>query len=696
MSTKGLNIGVVFLLGNLLSASLWAQGSELWDMDLDKLGQLEINTSTQTFTPAHLSPSVITTINASEIKAYGYRDLAEVLNHVAGFTDNYDLATHNFGVRGVNAGSRAGSRIIKFMLDGQPISFRASSQNFIGPELIALELVKYIEVVRGPLSALYGADAFLGVVNIVTRSAEDFSAGDLSVFYRDYDHGEEGRGLSLAEGFNWQSWDFVVGGNIEQHDRGGISLPRISPDHGFYADGINEHQLAAKEDQSDPASIYFRAKTSVEDSFNLTLSAHAQRFQADNHFADLNALNPLEHNHIGLAQGFVRAEIDSQLGSYWQLNSYIAHARGEPSKKNTTEAGTGSLSLQRELEYRSQDLGIKLIRQASIGSSFLMGVDFSDTDQLLKTFVEVDASGKGTELNAGGQDRFVNTGLFIQWQQAWSENWGTIIGGRLDDHSIYETQESFRFGLVGDLGHSRVVKFLAGSSFQAPSADLLFREAVEVQDIIGNPQLQPQKALTFEVQLAAPIMSQLDGSFNLYHMEVEDLVLYQSDLQNITPQNSARSTTYGLELELKGHWQYWQGYFNYSYQQTERDSPDSSLFVLDHREEGELFPQHMFNFGLRYELPSLNLQLSMDNRFVGERPASTQNVRISKQFYTLSEFIDTSLNARWRFNVFNKRPSVLGFKVTDLWDTRYVTPGFGGIDFPSLGRAYEFRLEQKF
>ncbi len=81
---------------------------------------------------------------------------------------------HNFGVRGINAGLRAGSRIIKFMINGQPAHFRATSQSFIGSELIAMDLIERIEIIRGPVSALYDANAFVGVVNIITREADYF------------------------------------------------------------------------------------------------------------------------------------------------------------------------------------------------------------------------------------------------------------------------------------------------------------------------------------------------------------------------------------------------------------------------------------------------------------------------------------------------------------------------------------------
>src|SRR4030095_16915571 len=84
-----------------------------------------------------------------------------------------DYVTADCGVRGISGGERGYSKVLKVMIDGQPVSFRADTTSFLGPELVPIDLVERIEVVRGPVSALYGANAFFGAVNVITRRAED-------------------------------------------------------------------------------------------------------------------------------------------------------------------------------------------------------------------------------------------------------------------------------------------------------------------------------------------------------------------------------------------------------------------------------------------------------------------------------------------------------------------------------------------
>ena len=73
----------------------------------------------------------------------------------------------------MTGGLGAESGVIKVMIDGRSVAYRTTSGNWLGVELIPLESVAQIEIIRGPASALYGADAFLGVVNIITLKPDD-------------------------------------------------------------------------------------------------------------------------------------------------------------------------------------------------------------------------------------------------------------------------------------------------------------------------------------------------------------------------------------------------------------------------------------------------------------------------------------------------------------------------------------------
>src|SRR5258706_4942846 len=103
------------------------------------------------------------------------------------------------------------------MIDGQPMAFRADTTSLLGPEMIPIDLVERIEVLRGPASALYGANAFFGAVNVITRQ----SSGDLNLGARLRLSDEGGVGVAAAYigGGSW--WSATVGFAGERSDYDG-------------------------------------------------------------------------------------------------------------------------------------------------------------------------------------------------------------------------------------------------------------------------------------------------------------------------------------------------------------------------------------------------------------------------------------------------------------------------------------------
>ena len=97
--------------------------------------------------------------------------VAEVLENVPGSTSS--MTTSSRRRAGRHRRLCGGTRIVKVMIDGLAVNFRPDLTAFIGPEYIPIEAVERIEVAKGPLSAIYGANAFVAVVNVITlRAAE--------------------------------------------------------------------------------------------------------------------------------------------------------------------------------------------------------------------------------------------------------------------------------------------------------------------------------------------------------------------------------------------------------------------------------------------------------------------------------------------------------------------------------------------
>ncbi len=141
--------------------------------------------------PAHAS---VTT--REEIELFGYQSIADVLRDQVGLIVNDDLNYHKVGVRGFAPFGDYGSRIL-LMVDGHPIVEPVMSMGFFERnQPVSLESVERIEVVRGPGSALYGTNAVLAVINIVTRKPASSSPASLGLTWTEAGGGELAFGLS--------------------------------------------------------------------------------------------------------------------------------------------------------------------------------------------------------------------------------------------------------------------------------------------------------------------------------------------------------------------------------------------------------------------------------------------------------------------------------------------------------------------
>lgn len=673
-------------------------------MGLEALLNVQVDTVTKQPENHTLAPASVSVITADDIAAFGYESVAEILSYSVSFVETDDLVMHNFGVRGIHAGLNAGSRMLKFMLNGQPIALRSSQQNVIGLGLIPLHLIERIEIIRGPVSALYGADAFIGTINIITRDGKTLAelGTRLSLSASHIEAAGSGARVELAGGGTSEEFSWLAGVTSAYQQRGGLELPRRSPlYHLFSADP--ERMTASENDASYPVGAYARLQWDVTPQRQLSFSLHYQGLDAQQVFSDLKPLRFSGVSRVAVEQAFARLDWEEKLDERWQMRSYAAWGHGHPYDADQIEVGAQGYYLERDFSYRGLDLGSELIWKPRSGDTVLFGVDYTHDAHHLVSFTQVQRdSGVATQLNPPQHKNLTNIGVYWQWQHQFSalwldSRWRTLLGYRYDDHSETGGQSSFRLGLVGELPHKIVLKLLFGQSFQAPAAELLYRDAVQGGDIVGNPNLHNQQASTAELSLLAPLGKHWHISATLYLTQLEDLALYQSTQSNFIARNSTDSETLGLELEARYEYGNWRGYVNAAWQDTRLEDNPYNLFVLNEREDGALMPDFSANLGISYYYPAWKLSLALNNRYVGQRPASTQNVNLAQRFYNLDDYLESSLTISTRLFSYSQRyPSNLRFQVRDLWDSQYVNPGFGGIDIPSYGRRYLLSWEQTF
>ena len=142
-------------------------------------GEEFISIATGVEQPLYKAPAVASVLTQKDIEQIGATDIDEILETVPGLHVARDAAGYNpiYTFRGISA--RSNPQVL-MLINGIPITnLFAGDRNQVWGGM-PVQAIEKIEVIRGPGSALYGADAFAGVINIVTIKAdgeESFEAG---------------------------------------------------------------------------------------------------------------------------------------------------------------------------------------------------------------------------------------------------------------------------------------------------------------------------------------------------------------------------------------------------------------------------------------------------------------------------------------------------------------------------------------
>ena len=648
-------------------------------------------------------PAVVTVISHEEIQARGFTSLAEVLRTVPGFYDVYDLTTHNFGIRGINGGARASGSLLKLMIDGQAVAYRPSTGNLFGEELVPLEAVERVEVIRGPVSALYGANAFLGVINVITRSGE--SASGFRMTGRGglvRGHLSGGGGLMLAASSD--KGEVLVAGSLMHLDRSGLTMPETSPllARGWEGDRTSSTDLAR------PKSLFAKASYGTARSGRASLLASVQSLDAAGEFQDFA---PLTHGtRIGLVNQTYRLALDRELESV-AVRLAGSYFRSSPSSADRLDLGSPGAVALRDVGTDGFEVSAEARVKAAESLTLTAGADFQHEDHLLQSFdtlltEDVLHGGailrpRGTIIpseNKGSRKRFDNLGAFLQALYQVTDSLGLTAGLRADRNSVYGTHLSPRLAGVfappeGDFN----LKLLYGASFKAPSAEQLYTEPMQPFDVRGNEKLGVQKAQTGELAGGLRLGDRGELSASLFLTKVTGRVDYVQRGLYLSAQNLLDEWYTGGELDVRlKPLSALSVRLGVGVARVVSSEKTTTVVITGGPEVRQpLFPLLQAHLAADYVLPFWQLRLSPEVSFVSAREASQSNALLRDEAYSLPAYVLTALALSMpERRLFGERPTRLTLRVANVLGTAYADPGFNGIDLPAPGRTVLLTLTQ--
>jgi outer membrane receptor for ferrienterochelin and colicins len=117
--------------------------------------------------------SAVTVVSADRLRRFGYRTVGEAVAGVAGVYLEDNRINASLGIRGLQIPGDFNTRIL-VLVDGATVNEAWGSSSGLGYEsVVSIDEIARIEVIRGPVSSVYGANAFFGILNIVTRGAAE-------------------------------------------------------------------------------------------------------------------------------------------------------------------------------------------------------------------------------------------------------------------------------------------------------------------------------------------------------------------------------------------------------------------------------------------------------------------------------------------------------------------------------------------
>ena len=210
-----MNRCVKYLLRYLATAATLACPLSHADQGLEKLeAQLNqpVNAASKYAEDAAAAPAAVTVLTAGDIRTYGWRTLGEVLNGVRGIYLRDERIYTYIGVRGFARPGDYSSRLL-ITIDGMRINDNIYDQSLGGREFpLEAGLIERVEFIAGPGSSLYGSNALLGAINIVTKTAAALAGTSVAATAGS----ESARGASLRHGSQWDGGSLVLAAHFER------------------------------------------------------------------------------------------------------------------------------------------------------------------------------------------------------------------------------------------------------------------------------------------------------------------------------------------------------------------------------------------------------------------------------------------------------------------------------------------------
>ena len=663
------------VLGSFLTMTLAAQE------DTTKAKELTEVVVTGQYKPQSARASVyqVRTISKDRIQKQAATKLQDVLSNELNIRFTQDVAT---GGSGITMMGLKGQNV-KILIDGLPMTGRQGTSNEIDINQIDINSIERIEIVEGPMSVVYGADALAGVINIITKKspAEKFSV--TARIHEESVGGEYGIEQGIHNqyvGVSYRSKNWEFGGNFGHNYFGGWKDTAVGRElvwhkkdqllaNGFIAYHKNKFNVRYRIDGLDEII------TNPGNFQPFPDQVSGENLAYDQEYLTNRVMHQLQSSY------FVNSDLNFQLQSTYSDYSrqVFSTTVSQQTGKTSLDMGTGRQSV---INFSGFTLRGLANYRLSKTFSFQPGIDIN---------LE---RGEGERLKAGN-NKIDDYALFATWEITPSKAINIRPGLRFINNSVYDAPPiipsiNTKFVLTSDLD----LRLAYARGFRAPSLRELYFNFFDANDqIVGNPNLEAETSHSFTGSLnwkketpgKVAYTSALSGFYN----DVENLIDFAvsaNDPNVFILTNVSDSKTAGANINSTVKCKQWNVSAGFGY----------TGFYNDYSASDGSLPQMQWSTEVTsvigYSFSKIGLDANLFYKFTGKRPYYAVN---SNQEVVLTEqegyhMADITLNKKvFKYLSFNAGVRNL-FDVDRIIST-YAdggTHGAGGTRNIATGRGF--------
>ncbi len=515
---------------------------DLNDLTLEQLAEVRVYSASRRLTSIDKAPSVVTVVTDEDIKRRGYKTLHELLGDVPGFHNltvaAWGLISNRGLVEDINAS-------YLFLVDGHSMVNITTIGLYEEYRFPLLAKVKRVEIVRGPGSTLWGSDASMAVINIITKDGNSIddgqnASGRIELAY-DYEvsHKRNVADLSYGKSFG-EGHDFLLTANYSDSD---------AP----WTDG----HIAGPNGPYQPNFMWFRMNQwDYNPSHDVFLKYRDGDIKVEGGITKIGYMQPFYTPFDGTKAGSVTNARN------W-LDMRYAPRLNNQFKIETRLFGDAYSSTDKQWRTADNTLVLDYVQRVNtVGAESILDYDVQSVKALLGVFANHSTWQMDFATNDHGIDN--NYAVFSEGTYSGIERLNLTAGARWEKNSG-RTQTAHvlpRFAAIYSFDSQWFLKYAYNTGVVRFGANFSRQpEFVPADNIWRVHQISPQKSKSHDIQLSYR-SDTTSGAITFYKQQVTSIPAYVGTAGPVIGQINglplyygtmgfANFETYGVELEMK-------------------------------------------------------------------------------------------------------------------------------------------------